>query len=121
MATGSLPMAIPQIYNGIYADSFLRNTPASPASPVPNMRNVEGSGTALANCPAKIASAAVVGCRSSQNRYWLGFEQIVLVDVSRQGSVTSVNPNAPGFATTRCMNPKVSKYVAPLGKLACNA
>ena len=29
---------------------------------------------------------------------------------TRQGSVTSVNPYAPGLATTACMNPKVSKY-----------
>ena len=37
-----------------YADIFLRNTPASPAIPVPSIRNVEGSGTALANCAARI-------------------------------------------------------------------
>jgi hypothetical protein len=43
----------------------------SAAIPAPRVRIVDGLGvTALVNCSARSRSAAVVGCRSSQKRYW---------------------------------------------------
>src|ERR1017187_3677179 len=59
----------------LYADSLRRNTPARPTKPVPSIRKVEGSGTAPANWADRMVSAAVVGWKPSQNRYWLGLEQ----------------------------------------------
>ena len=66
--------------------------------PLSNSPMLNGSGTAAKSLAARSAmseSPAVVGCRSSQNRYWLGFT----LDKPWAGLVTFAKPYAEGFVT----------------------
>src|SRR5438067_9575827 len=76
--------------NGARRRTDLGNT-RMPQKPTSNRPMPSGSGTGVKSLSAKSAmsaSPAVVGCRSSQNRYWFGFT----FDKPCAPAVTLVNP-----------------------------